>query len=122
MKLVGLRLPDKSGYSIEAGLLTSQSDIIPINFVIDTGCTITTLKYYDFVKTGINFNTLEQVDNKTLTANGEISVKRIGPIGITFELGDFLIYERLKEIHVKSPNINNGYDEVSVLGLDFLEI
>jgi hypothetical protein len=53
MELVGSRLPDKSAYGIIAELFTLYSERFPINFVVDTGCTITTLKYSDFIKTGI---------------------------------------------------------------------
>jgi hypothetical protein len=62
---------------------------------------------------------LEKAKTSVSTANNEMVVKRIGPIGLIFDFNDFMLFELLKEVHVKPSNQNKD-DDFSVLGLDFL--
>lgn len=119
MELYAAGSPDYSGYCIYLDCVIPQSDkTISIKFLIDTGCTITNLSYQDFLKFGIDINQFEQI--YVFTSNGKSLMRKINDCKITFETYNFLITEKLREIHIQSKNMDDTYD-ISQLGLNFLK-
>ena len=120
MQLGGYRSPDDYMYYIYLDCMILPSfNTIPVNFLIDTGCTATTLSYTDFLKFGIDLNQFEYLENEIYTANGKIKVKKICPCTLWWRRHDFSLFEVLKEILVKPENLCDNF--VSLLGLDFLK-
>lgn len=120
MELYGYRLPDTSAYCIKAELksLNPKIESLPTYFLIDTGCSITTLSFNDFKRTNMDFENLSESITIS-TANGNIDVRKITGVAIFFHGGNFSLCERLNEVHVKSY-IDNSENDISLIGLDIL--
>lgn len=120
MELLAVRAPDYSGYCITFDCVISQSEkIVSINFLVDTGCTVTNLSHKDFLEFNIGFDTLERIKDNVFTTDGQIPMRKINNCKLTFENNVFSITEKLVEIHVQPQTLNNNYD-ISQLGLNFL--
>ena len=120
MKLYGYRLPDTSAYCIKAELKSVNPKIksLPTYFLIDTGCSITTLSFNDFKKANLDVEILSEPITIS-TANGNIDVRKITGAAIFFHGGNFSLCERLNKVHVKS-DIDNSENDISLMGLDIL--
>jgi predicted aspartyl protease len=119
MKFFGYKPLFMGGYFISAKVASTNSRVIKINFLIDTGCTVTTICYNDAVKMDIDFNKLIY-DIPTSIADGNVLLmSKLENIFIVFESEDAFLTEKLDKIYVKP--FYTKTDTTSLLGLDIIE-
>jgi predicted aspartyl protease len=107
----------------------------PVHFLIDTGCTVTTILSDDATLLGINCENLRPCDYDTTTANGHVTPYEIDNIILIFDAQFGLLNLRhrlrgkaLDKINCHTPTPRNELTpqrietSCSLLGMDFLHL
>jgi hypothetical protein len=119
LKFLGYKPPFMGGYFIPATVASTKSQVIKIPFLIDTGCTVTTICYNDAVKMDIDFDKLVFDIPISIADGNEILVSKLENIFIVFESDNTFLTEKLDKIYVKP--FYTKKDTMSLLGLDIIE-
>jgi hypothetical protein len=119
LKFLGYKPPFMGGYFILATVASTKSQVIKIPFLIDTGCTVTTICYNDAVKMDIDFDKLVFDIPISVADGNELLVSKLENIFIVFESDNTFLTEKLDKIYVKP--FYTKKDTMSLLGLDIIE-
>jgi len=101
----------------------------PVNFIVDTGATITTILPFDTLKLGIQCNGLKKAQMPCVTAKGEIYPYMLSDVQVHLRCNDgkkdsFEIFP-LSSIHCMSSKVKKKDSQIltfpySLLGMDIL--
>lgn len=123
MRLIGYKIGH--GYYIQATVICINPVIYnSIAFKIDTGCDITTISLYDAYNLRLDFSKLGN-PSESLGINGIVPTYSIFNCGLSFDLGEFFITEKLYTVNISRPTATKENWEIiksipSLLGIDFL--
>ncbi|MCK5290992.1 MAG: aspartyl protease family protein [Thermoplasmata archaeon] len=101
----------------------AQDRIASIQFLVDTGSSVTTLSYWDARLMGIDFTDLKRHTKPFLTYAGRVQPRRASNVGfLLFEEEGRLMFEQMKSVDVMMSSGNKQLDVSlpSVMGMDFL--
>lgn len=125
MKLIGIPHPNQYNAYYITLILSCRSPylFIPITFLIDTGCSITTISFRDSFKLNIKLNNLSR--RQTLTANGVTNVVSLSQCGLMYVFSESVHMDIISSINISIPQITQeNYKTMmtipSLLGMDYL--
>jgi hypothetical protein len=124
LKIIGYRI--SNGYYVRPTLTCSNPFIFnAITFRIDTGCDITTLSLDDALNIKLDFSKLGKPFD-VLGASGKIPTYQLFNCGLSFDLDNCILLEKMNLIHISYPVVTNENAESiknipSLLGMDFIQ-
>jgi hypothetical protein len=108
----------------------------PIRFCVDTGCSVTIISHLDALRIGLNYNSLQKSDQKSLNGLGDYIPYILPTTEILFTFEGTSLLEYVGDIHIMPPrsrlnnnNNNSGSSsqmsllgiQISLLGIDVLK-
>ena len=124
MKIIGYRIGN--GYYVRPTITCSVPLIFnTVSFRIDTGCDITTLSLNDALNIKLDFRTLEEPFD-VLGGSGKIRTYSLFNCGLSFDMGNCILFEKMNILHVSLPNVTPDNADLirnipSLLGIDFIQ-
>jgi hypothetical protein len=124
LRLTGLKIGN--GYYITSTLISISPSIYSLlAFKLDTGSDITTISLNDAYNSRIDFSKLGEPFD-VLGISGTVPTHAINDCVLSFDLGNCVISEKMKQVHVSFPTVTpENYDMIkqipSLLGIDFLQ-